>query len=50
MILFLSHSIGIVTRTDHDLISTLLDLSFVEPILSLIIFIFGINIILLHSL
>jgi hypothetical protein len=38
MILFLSHSLGIVTRTDHDLISTLRNPSFVDPILSLIIY------------
>jgi hypothetical protein len=37
MILFLSHRLGIVTRTDHDLISTLRDPSFVDLILSLII-------------
>jgi hypothetical protein len=37
MILFLSHSLGIVTRTDHDLISMLHDPAFVDPMLSLII-------------
>jgi hypothetical protein len=37
MIFFLSHSLGIVTRTDHNLISMLCDPSFVDPILSLII-------------
>ncbi len=36
MILFLSHSLWIVTRTDHDLTSTLRNPSFVDPILSLI--------------
>jgi hypothetical protein len=47
MILFLSHNLGIVTRTDHDLTSMLRDPSFADPILSLIKSLVGINTILL---